>query len=723
MSALRRISTRRFSPICALTVVAAIGVTADRDGDGGRRAEAAAEAARQRGPRRAERARGPPGISARVKFTNNLVDASSIQGTDPLIAGAQRSPLGLAEGGGKLRLELQSEGAAAATPRCWSPTTASRSTTAARKPSTRARCPKKKARAEQGAGPGPRRRSKRRSPKAEKHAELSGATPSDVAGQPTYTLRVAPKHDGGLLGGVELAWDADNGDPAAGGDLLQRLELAGARSCEATDVSLRIGPCLDLRNLAAGRAPRSSTSARRRRRRAPTRRAEPAVEGLAAVQRSVDFPLDRPRSLAGLPRAEVSGDRSRRQDRGPRHLRQGPRRHRRDRVASEPGAERRRRIAGGLSLPKVSINGAQGEELDTALGTVLRFSRGGVDYIVARLGPPGRRRGRGEGALSGDANAAPVEVRGLCKRYGDLIAVDDVDLTVEAGDVFGYLGPERRRQDDLAADDAGADPPDRGHASASSAAIPRPRSRRSRASPASSKRPRFYPYLSGRTNLELLAALDGDGAKARIEEALEIVGLADRAKDRVGAYSHGMRQRLGIAAALLRGPKLLLLDEPATGLDPGGMRDMRDLIRDLSGPGMTVLLSSHLLGEVEDLCNRVAIVRSGGVAYQGSLADLRREGRRRLPAADQRGRRRPPGRRGAGRDRRSPAPGPRAASPSAPRATTAVGALSLALTESGALIRELSPRHASLEDLFFRLTEGDATRAEPGAAPAVGSAA
>ncbi len=129
--------------------------------------------------------------------------------------------------------------------------------------------------------------------------------------------------------------------------------------------------------------------------------------------------------------------------------------------------------------------------------------------------------------------------------------------------------------------------------------------------------PTFYPYLNGRTNLELLAALDGDGASGRIDEALQTVGLSDRAKDRVGGYSHGMRQRLGIAAALLRQPKLLLLDEPATGLDPGGMRDMRMLIRDLSGQGMTVLLSSHLLAEVEELCNRVAIVRAGRSSTRG----------------------------------------------------------------------------------------------------------
>src|SRR5205085_2420318 len=136
--------------------------------------------------------------------------------------------------------------------------------------------------------------------------------------------------------------------------------------------------------------------------------------------------------------------------------------------------------------------------------------------------------------------------------------------------------------------------------------------------------PTFYPYLSGRRNLELLAAFDGDDARARIDQALETVELADRAKDRVGGYSHGMRQRLGIAAALLRNPRLLLLDEPATGLDPAGMRDMRLLIRRLAEQGMTVLLSSHLLTEVEEVCNRVAIVRSGSIVYEGEIADLKR---------------------------------------------------------------------------------------------------
>ena len=136
--------------------------------------------------------------------------------------------------------------------------------------------------------------------------------------------------------------------------------------------------------------------------------------------------------------------------------------------------------------------------------------------------------------------------------------------------------------------------------------------------------PRFYPYLSGRRNLRLLADLDGGVAPARIDEVLDARRAPRPGRDRVGGYSHGMRQRLGIAASLLRSPQLLLLDEPTTGLDPAGMRDMRELVKRLAAEGITILLSSHILAEVEELCNRVAIIRKGRIIYEGVLDELLR---------------------------------------------------------------------------------------------------
>ena len=315
----------------------------------------------------------------------------------------------------------------------------------------------------------------------------------------------------------------------------------------------------------------------------------------------------------------------------------------------------------------------------------------------------------------------PVEVRGLCKRYGELVAVKDVDLTVEPGDVFGYLGPNGAGKTTSLRMMLGLIRP--------SAGSVRLFGRDPQATVAALEgvagfveAPSFYPYLSGLVNLELLASLDGGEAKLLIPEALEIVGLTDRAKDKVGAYSHGMRQRLGIAAALLRQPRLMLLDEPATGLDPAGMRDMRDLIRELSARGMTVMLSSHLLGEVEELCNRVAIVRKGGVAYQGSLAELRRQaGGGYLLRTSEDGVARRVAEAQAGIDEvRAGIEGGLTFSAAS---DDAVGALSLALTKSGALITELSPRQASLEDLFFKLTEGDAAESAEQPEPALERAA
>jgi ABC-2 type transport system ATP-binding protein len=301
-------------------------------------------------------------------------------------------------------------------------------------------------------------------------------------------------------------------------------------------------------------------------------------------------------------------------------------------------------------------------------------------------------------------SAAPIETRGLVKRYGDLVAVDHVDLTVGEGDVYGYLGPNGAGKTTSLRMLLGLIRPDGGTARLFGRDPLLEGARALDGVAGFVEAPRFYPYMSGRRNLEMVAALDGDGAAGRIDAALDTVDLADRAKDKVGGYSHGMRQRLGIAGALLREPRLLLLDEPTTGLDPAGMRDMRVLVRRLADQGMTVLLSSHLMGEVEELCDRVAIVRTGKVVYEGSLPELiaTTAGRYELRSTD---------------DARALAiagsePGIRDVAPAEHGLTFAateedVARLSIALGEAGVGISALVPKTATLEELFFRMTEGD----------------
>ena len=299
----------------------------------------------------------------------------------------------------------------------------------------------------------------------------------------------------------------------------------------------------------------------------------------------------------------------------------------------------------------------------------------------------------------------PVKARGLVKRYDDVLAVDHIDLNVRAGDVYGFLGPNGAGKTTTLRMALGLITPTEGTVELFGRDPLREGARALDGVAGFVESPRFYPYLTGRKNLELLAAFDGDGAAGRIDEVLEVVELSPRAKHRVGGYSHGMRQRLGIAAALLRRPRLLILDEPATGLDPAGMRDMRQLIRRLADEGITVLLSSHQLPEVQELCDRVAIVDSGRVVYEGALADLRRQGGAgyRLHTTDD-ARALEVARAQAGIEHA--ASGEHGVHFQAEERH--VGELSLALAHAGIGILAVTPELATLEDLFFRLTEGGA---------------
>src|SRR5436309_10052834 len=184
------------------------------------------------------------------------------------------------------------------------------------------------------------------------------------------------------------------------------------------------------------------------------------------------------------------------------------------------------------------------------------------------------------------SDARPISTAGLVKRDGDIVAVDGVDLTVERGDVFGYLGPNGAGKTTLLRMLLGLIRPTAGWARLFGRDPLTEGAKALDGVAGFVEGPRFYPYLSGRRNLELLSDFDEPVSRARIDEVLELVELRDRAKDKVGGYSHGMRQRLGIASALLRQPRLLLLDEPTTGLDPAGMRDMRNLVRRLASEGI-----------------------------------------------------------------------------------------------------------------------------------------
>jgi len=218
-----------------------------------------------------------------------------------------------------------------------------------------------------------------------------------------------------------------------------------------------------------------------------------------------------------------------------------------------------------------------------------------------------------------------VDAVDVTKRYGELTAVDAITMQVGQGEVYGVLGPNGAGKTTFLRMLFGLIRPDAGTIKLFGQTREQAGTRSLDGVAGFIESPRFYPYLSGRRNLEGLARLDGGAAPGRLDEVLEVVDLADRAGDKVGGYSFGMRQRLGVAASLLRDPQLLVLDEPANGLDPAGIRDMRALVKRLAAGGLTVLLSSHDMGEVEEICDNVTIMRTGAVVYHGGIAQLRHQ--------------------------------------------------------------------------------------------------
>jgi ABC-2 type transport system ATP-binding protein len=287
----------------------------------------------------------------------------------------------------------------------------------------------------------------------------------------------------------------------------------------------------------------------------------------------------------------------------------------------------------------------------------------------------------------------------LTKRYGERLAVDDVSLTVRRGEVYGFLGPNGAGKTTTLRMLLGLVRPTSGAARVlgHEPGFPLAMARLG----ALVEGPGFYPYLSGRDNLRVLARYRGlDGTD--VEAALDRVDLRERGGDRFKSYSMGMKQRLGVAAALLGDPELLVLDEPTNGLDPAGMADMRRLIVELAGHGQTVLLSSHLLNEVEEICDRVGVISAGRLLTESTVADLRGAASvivRATPpdvalaaamgvAGDNAVQRLDDGRLHLDVD------------------PTRTAELTRALVDAGADVYEIRPSERSLEEVFFEMTSG-----------------
>ena len=306
---------------------------------------------------------------------------------------------------------------------------------------------------------------------------------------------------------------------------------------------------------------------------------------------------------------------------------------------------------------------------------------------------------------------ASVIASGLTKSYDGIPALESVDLSLGEGEVRGLLGANGAGKTTLLRILLGLIAPDAGTIELLGRPLESAHPAALEGVAGFVEEPCFYPYLSARANLEVLAELDGTGARERIGEALEQVGLGARAGDRVGGYSSGMRQRLGLASALMREPRLLLLDEPTTGLDPKGAREIAGLLRRLTGDGVTVLLSSHLIGELDGLCDSFSVLRTGRMVWDGSADEMRAQAGgssyRIATSDDRRTRELAAGRAGLALERTA------YDGLTITAAEDALDEFVLDLGRAGIAVRRLTRSMNPLESTFFALTGAEGVGEEP----------
>jgi ABC-2 type transport system ATP-binding protein len=298
-----------------------------------------------------------------------------------------------------------------------------------------------------------------------------------------------------------------------------------------------------------------------------------------------------------------------------------------------------------------------------------------------------------------------VATAGLTKRFGDRTVVDGVDLAIPRGSVCGFVGPNGAGKTTTIRMLLGLIRPTAGGGSILGGRLTRPASYLHKVG-ALIEAPAFYPQLSGRDNLKALARL-GRIPAAAIEPAIARVGLPERAGDKYRSYSLGMKQRLGIAAALLPSPELLILDEPTNGLDPAGIVEMRGLIRSFADDGITVLVSSHLISEIEQVCDHIVMIRGGRLVHQGPVAELQARQQPDIVLA-------PEHDSDLGQLVKVLEVAGLSVAASAADGTAVVSAsgvggadLNRLAARSGITLRQLSTRTHSLEDVFFELTGTD----------------